>query len=42
MIPPGIKNLYMVSDTVGDAFGIGMQAAADVSMKAVESILAHG
>ena len=42
MIPPGIKNLYMVSDTVSDAFGIGMQAVADVSRKAVERILAHG
>lgn len=41
MIPPGIKNLYMVSDTVSDAFGIGLQAAADVSMKAVKRIVTH-
>jgi len=42
MIPPGIKHLYMASDTVSDAFGIGLQAAADVSMKAAEKLLSHG
>ena len=42
MVPPGIRNLFLVSDTVRDACGIGMQAAASVSLKLVDRLFPSG
>jgi len=41
MIVPGIKNLYMISDTVSDAKGLGIQGIAHASQKLVDSLLAN-
>lgn len=38
MIPPKIKNLYIVSDTVKEAMGLGTQATAKASRILVEKI----
>jgi len=38
MVPPGIEGLYMVSDTVGDAVGIGIQATASIGLKLMKRL----
>ena len=38
MVPPGIRNLYLVSDTVGEARGVGIQAAASASLQLIEKL----
>jgi hypothetical protein len=38
MVAPGIRNLFLASDTVREARGIGMQAAASVSLNLVERL----
>jgi hypothetical protein len=38
MVPPGIRNLYMVSDTVSDAVGLGCQGIACASLKLMEDL----
>jgi len=39
MVPPGIRNLYMISDTVSDAEGLGIQGVACASQKLVDRLL---
>jgi len=42
MVPPGIENLYMISDTVNDAKGLGAQGIACASAKLVDRIVSKG
>ena len=38
MVPPGVQNLYMVSDTVREARGVGIQASACACLKLMEEL----
>ncbi|MEW6443908.1 MAG: FAD-dependent oxidoreductase [bacterium] len=42
MVPPGIQNLFMASDTVREARGVGMQAAASVALSLMERLFPSG
>jgi len=42
MIPPGIKNLFMVSDTASDAHGLGCQGIAHASLELMANLFPEG
>ena len=42
MVPPGIRNLYMVSDTLSDAKGLGIQGIAHASQRLVDRLCPNG
>lgn len=42
MTVPGVRDLFLASDTVRDARGVGMQAAASVALKLVQRLFPSG
>jgi phytoene dehydrogenase-like protein len=42
MVPPGIQHLYMVSDTVSEAVGLGCQGIARASLRLMEDLFPGG
>ena len=42
MVPPGIRNLYRVGDTVSDAKGVGCQGIAHASLRLMDQLFPSG
>ncbi len=38
MVPPGVENLYLISDTISEAMGLGAQAIAMASQTLIEKL----
>jgi len=39
IVPPGIENLYLLSDTINEAHGLGIQAIAKASQALLNKII---